>query len=102
MMGAFCFGTNDCRYLYVRQLILRPALELLFGKQAHDESSSAVKSLEAKICESTLAEIASQCVQSALDLMEFLSIRIEKKELTCWWYNTSCKWRTPGTPKKCD
>lgn len=98
--GAFSFDTNDCRYLYVGQLILRPALELLFGKQVHDESNSTVKSLEAKLCESTLSEIASQCIQSALDLVEFLAIRIERKELTCWWYNAICKWRTPGALRK--
>ena len=81
------------RFLHTRQLILRPALELLFEKQQQkgSDTTTSKASLEAKLQDSMLHNIASQCALSAVDLVDFLASQIQTQTFLCWWYNISCK-----------
>ncbi|CAM1509552.1 Fc.00g032910.m01.CDS01 [Cosmosporella sp. VM-42] len=76
------------RFLCVRQLILRPALDLLFERQQNDKpvavSGPAVKG---KLKDSMISNIAAQCVLLATDLVEFLASQIQTQTFVCWWYN---------------
>ena len=83
---------NGPRFLHTKQLILRPALEHLFKEQQHDRQYTAERSMEARLQEAMLCEVALQCVLSAKTLVDFLAVQMESYNFTCWWYNISCKW----------
>ncbi|OAL18255.1 hypothetical protein AYO22_10833 [Fonsecaea multimorphosa] len=87
------------RFLHTRQLVLRPALEILF-KHQQDKLTAATnnskKSLEAELRETTLLEVASHCVRLAADMVEFLGSGIEAESFICWWYNINMLY-TSGT-----
>ncbi|KAK3402693.1 fungal-specific transcription factor domain-containing protein [Sordaria brevicollis] len=79
------------RFHHVRVLILRPALEQLFGKQRRCQQSlhlpkpSRIK--VAVVQDLMQSEIAAQCVVSADSLVRSLDSHIHSHSLTAWWYN---------------
>ena len=79
------------RFLHTMQVTLRPALELLFEKQHQVRPSSGENSMEARLQELMLSDIASQCVLFAVQLNNFLSTQIQTQGFACWWYNISCQ-----------
>ena len=79
------------RFLHTIQLTLRPALELLFERQHVVRPNSGDISMEARLQELMLSDIASQCVLFAVQLNDFLSSQIQSQGFACWWYNTSCQ-----------
>ncbi|OQV07336.1 Fungal specific transcription factor domain-containing protein [Cladophialophora immunda] len=77
-----------CRFLCVRQLVLRPALDLLFEKQQTEKSLiTADRTAKAKLKDSVISDIAAQCVLLAVELVEFLTTQIQTDSFICWWYN---------------
>ncbi len=79
------------RFLCVRQLILRPALELLFERQQNEKPTPITEPVAmAKLKDSMIFNIAAQCVLSAVDLVEFLASQIQTQTFVCWWYNIHC------------
>ncbi|KAL2140208.1 hypothetical protein VTI28DRAFT_4094 [Corynascus sepedonium] len=81
------------RFLHVRTLILRPALEFLFQKQRYLQPDSGSRSTPkvARVQDLVLVEIAAQCVLSADSLVRYLDTHIRAQSLVAWWYNISCK-----------
>ncbi|KAJ9632943.1 hypothetical protein H2204_007511 [Knufia peltigerae] len=78
-----------CRFLCVRQLILRPALDLLFEKQQNEKSLVVTEhTVRGKLKDTILSNIAVQCILTAIELVEFLASRIQTQTFVCWWYNT--------------
>ncbi|KAJ5636946.1 fungal-specific transcription factor domain-containing protein [Penicillium longicatenatum] len=77
------------RFLHVRVLILRPALDLLFQKQQHPTPSVNKRSMEAKVQDLMLSDIATQCASSAHNLIKILDAQISMGSLVAWWYNIS-------------
>ena len=82
------------RFLHTIQLTLRPALELLFERQHVVRPNSGEKSMEARVQDLMLCDIASQSVLFAVQLNDFLSAQIQSQGFACWWYNISCQQRT--------
>jgi hypothetical protein len=87
------------RFLHVRILILRPALEQLFQEQRHAQSNGAAQTRPsprgarvARVQDLILSEIAAQCVLSADSLARCLDMHIRAQNLVAWWYNISCKY----------
>ncbi|WKT42107.1 hypothetical protein QSH57_006913 [Fusarium oxysporum f. sp. vasinfectum] len=74
------------RFLHVRMLILRPALDLLFEKQ---QTEPVVRKgpLEVSVEDLVVSSIASQCVLSAQGLISFLEDETQSKGCQAWWYN---------------
>ncbi|PCD42918.1 hypothetical protein AU210_005442 [Fusarium oxysporum f. sp. radicis-cucumerinum] len=74
------------RFLHVRMLILRPALDLLFEKQ---QTEPVVRKgpLEVSVEDLVVSSIASQCVLSAQGLASFLEDETQSKGCQAWWYN---------------
>ncbi|EWZ84227.1 hypothetical protein FOWG_12041 [Fusarium oxysporum f. sp. lycopersici MN25] len=74
------------RFLHVRMLILRPALDLLFEKQ---QTEPVVRKgpLEVSVEDLVVSSIASQCVLSAQGLTSFLEDETQSKGCQAWWYN---------------
>lgn len=60
-------------------------------KQGQEEQNNN-KSIEAKLRAAALWDIASQCVRSAADMIEFLGSGIEAESFSCWWYNINSKY----------
>ena len=80
------------RFLHSRQLLLRPALEMLFKKQQRIKShGSRHDSAKTKLSDSVLRDMAAQCVLAAVELVEFLAFQIQTQTFVCWWYNITCK-----------
>lgn len=75
--------------MHTVQLILRPALELLFEKQQLAQSSNREPMLEARLQDLILNDVASQCVLSAVQFNDFLGAQIQSQSFVCWWYNIS-------------
>ncbi|KAK5659812.1 hypothetical protein OQA88_1024 [Cercophora sp. LCS_1] len=77
------------RFLHVRVLILRPALEHLFQRQRATQPSSNPRCSPrvARVQDLTLSEIAAQCVLSADSLVRCLDAHIKSQSLVAWWYN---------------
>ena len=75
----------------MRQLILRPALDLLFERQQNEKPVAILKpAVKGKLKDFTISNIAAQCVLSAIDLVEFLASQIQTQTFVCWWYNIHC------------
>lgn len=84
--------TTSCRFLHVRVLILRPALEHLFQKQRHIQPSARARSSPvARVQDLMLSDIAAQCVLTADALVRCLDTHIRSQSLVAWWYNIGCK-----------
>ncbi|KAJ9149934.1 hypothetical protein NKR23_g4087 [Pleurostoma richardsiae] len=77
------------RFLHVRLLILRPALEMLFEKQRNNRISPRESSGEVRLEDLVLRNIAAQCVLSAQELIRFLDGEIRSQDCLAWWYNVS-------------
>ncbi|OQE43137.1 hypothetical protein PENCOP_c003G04534 [Penicillium coprophilum] len=77
------------RFLHVRVLILRPALDLLFQKQRHPPPLAKKGSMEVRVQELMLSDIATQCASSANSLVKLLAAQIHEGNLVAWWYNIS-------------
>lgn len=78
------------RFLHVRMLILRPALDLLFEKQQQGGQTGANKGpRDTRLEDIVLCNVASQCVASAQRLIAFLGAEIQSKDFLAWWYNVS-------------
>ncbi|KAF9894111.1 hypothetical protein FE257_009084 [Aspergillus nanangensis] len=77
------------RFLHVRVLILRPALDLLFHNQRRERPTNNKNSREARVEDLMLADVAAQCVYSAVTLIKFLDAQIRCHTLVAWWYNIS-------------
>ncbi|KAK4171980.1 putative transcriptional activator [Triangularia setosa] len=79
------------RFLHVRVLILRPALEQFFQKQRHTPPNPQARGSPrvARIQDFMLSDIAAQCVLSADSLVQCLDIHIRSQSLVAWWYNIS-------------
>ncbi|KAB5580894.1 fungal-specific transcription factor domain-containing protein [Coniochaeta sp. 2T2.1] len=79
------------RFLHVRVLILRPALEHLFHKQRHAQSDAPARPNKSvsRVQDLMLSDIAAQCVLSADSLVRCLDTYIRAKSLVAWWYNIS-------------
>ncbi|KAK3897730.1 fungal-specific transcription factor domain-containing protein [Staphylotrichum tortipilum] len=76
------------RFLHVRVLILRPALEHLFQKQRQMQPSSRARSGPvARVQDLMLSDIAAQCVLTADALVRCLDTHIRSHSLVAWWYN---------------
>lgn len=84
-------NTNMSRFLYVRVLILRPALDLLFQKQQHNPQNTPKLPMEARVEDLMLSDIATQCALSAHILVTLLNSQIQSKCLVAWWFNISCR-----------
>ena len=86
------------RFLHVRVLILRPALEHLFQKQRDLQLSEGKASSPrvTRIQDLMLSDIAAQCVLSADSLVRCLDAHIRSQSLVAWWYNIGCKYFCPG------
>ncbi|KAK4447154.1 fungal-specific transcription factor domain-containing protein [Podospora aff. communis PSN243] len=80
------------RFLHVRVLILRPALEHLFRKHRHAQLSQQphTNPMVARVQDLMLSDIAAQCVLSADSLVKALDVHIRSRRLIAWWYNVSC------------
>jgi hypothetical protein len=84
--------TAWCRFLHVRVLILRPALEHLFQKQRHIQPNARARSSPvARVQDLMLSDIAAQCVLTADALVRCLDTHIRSQSLVAWWYNIGCK-----------
>lgn len=81
-----------CRFLHVTQLILRPALELVFDSQQSIQGAKKGTSLEERLQSSMQSDIASQCVLSAGSFVEFLEFHIRAQHFSAWWLNIGCKY----------
>ena len=86
------------RFLHVRVLILRPALEHLFEKQRHVQpptsnimTNQMPRPRVARVQDIMLSSIAAQCVLSANSLVRCLDKHIRSQSLVAWWYNVGCK-----------
>ncbi|KAH7116553.1 hypothetical protein B0J13DRAFT_613411 [Dactylonectria estremocensis] len=78
------------RFLHVRMLILRPALDLLFEKQQQESQTGASRApRDARLEDVVLCNVASQCVASAQRLVAFLGAEIQSHDFLAWWYNIS-------------
>ncbi|KAF3003820.1 hypothetical protein E8E14_001344 [Neopestalotiopsis sp. 37M] len=77
-----------CRFLFVRQLILRPALEMLFEKQKDNKGKETNASIVG-VSNVVLSGMAAQCLECTLSLVKLLGTNIESHEFTCWWDNIS-------------
>ncbi|KAK4199005.1 putative transcriptional activator [Triangularia verruculosa] len=81
------------RFLHVRVLILRPALEQFFQKQRqHTVPGPAARGSVAgvaRVQDLMLSDIAAQCVLSADSLVKCLDTHIRSQSLAAWWYNIS-------------
>lgn len=87
------------RFLHVRVLILRPALEHLFQKQRDLQQSEgrASSPCVTRIQDLMLSDIAAQCVLSADRLVRCLDAHIRSQSLVAWWYNIGCKLDFPSS-----
>lgn len=79
--------TDRMRFLHVRMLILRPALDHLFEVQQDNQQSTEGRAVDAPLEVMVLQNIAEQCVRSAQRLAEFLDAEIRSQDLIAWWYN---------------
>ncbi|KAL3440787.1 fungal-specific transcription factor domain-containing protein [Aspergillus insuetus] len=77
------------RFLHVRVLILRPALDLLFQKQQEKPPVKDKSLMEARAQDLVLTDLATQCALSAHNLVKFLGGQTQSKSLVAWWYNIS-------------
>ncbi|KAL3464907.1 fungal-specific transcription factor domain-containing protein [Aspergillus heterothallicus] len=77
------------RFLHVRVLILRPALDLLFQKQQHKPPIKDKSLMEARAQDLVLTDLATQCALSAHNLVKLLGGQTQRKTLVAWWYNIS-------------
>ncbi|KAH7038961.1 fungal-specific transcription factor domain-containing protein [Macrophomina phaseolina] len=77
------------RFLHVRLLLLRPALERLFEKQRANPLSKTKRATEAKLEDVLLFSIAAQCIICAQSLVAFLNTQIQSQKLLAWWYDVS-------------
>ncbi|KAK4647013.1 uncharacterized protein QC761_121810 [Podospora bellae-mahoneyi] len=79
------------RFLHVRVLILRPALEQFFQKKRHSPVIPQARGNPrvARVQDLMLSDIAAQCVLSADSLVKCLDIHIRSQSLAAWWYNIS-------------
>jgi hypothetical protein len=79
--------------VHTRQLILRPAVELLFEKQRRTEKlePSSEQSMDSSVQDSMLCKVAAQSVVCVGNLVDFLTTYIEIHSFDCWWYSISCK-----------
>jgi hypothetical protein len=82
-------------------LILRPALEMLFERDRYNQGSSKQGTVEAKLEDLVVSNIATQCVLCAQASVKLLSNEIHKQSLKAWWYNVNCKWPSPVKPTLC-
>ncbi|BEI83411.1 hypothetical protein CcaverHIS002_0400150 [Cutaneotrichosporon cavernicola] len=78
------------RFLHVRVLILRGALEHLL-KQRHIFPPTQAKTSPGvgRVQDWMLSGIAAQCVLSAESLVRCLDTNIKTRSLAAWWYNVS-------------
>ncbi|KAH6698494.1 fungal-specific transcription factor domain-containing protein [Leptodontidium sp. MPI-SDFR-AT-0119] len=77
-----------CKFLHTRQLILRPALDLMFAsQQTRKKAGSNPESMEAGVSDSVLSSFASQTVLNACSFVTFLALGIGSHNFTCWWDN---------------
>ncbi|KAE8383726.1 fungal-specific transcription factor domain-containing protein [Aspergillus bertholletiae] len=79
----------QARFLHVRVLILRPALDLLFQKQQQSPLTSNRGSIEQRVQDLIVCNIATQCALSAHNLVNLLHTQIQTHNLVAWWYNIS-------------
>ena len=77
------------RFLHVRILVLRPALETLFLRRTNSQNGASLRnSMSIRIQESMLLDIAAQCVHLAEILVDVYS-RLGFGSYGAWWYNIS-------------
>lgn len=79
------------RFLYIRQLILRPALEAFFKKQQSTQASLNRTSKDTGLEDLMLGRIAAECVMLAVTLIETLNAHIKLYDFMAWWLNVSCR-----------
>ncbi|KEF53504.1 uncharacterized protein A1O9_10479 [Exophiala aquamarina CBS 119918] len=77
------------RFLYIRQLILRPALEAFFKKQQNNQGFHNRMSGDTGLEDLMLGRIAAECVMSAVTLVETLNAHIKMHDFMAWWLNVS-------------
>lgn len=77
------------RFLHVRMLILRPALDQLFERQQEAKAGTGGRQRESRLEDVVLCNVAMQCVQCAQDLVVFLDGEIRSQNFLAWWYNVS-------------
>ncbi|CAH0051365.1 unnamed protein product [Clonostachys solani] len=83
------------RFLNIRILILRPALDQLFEKQRRNQTEPG-KRRHRRLGDAILRDAAIQCVQCAQELAIFLDAQVRSKNLIAWWYNVTCRSQTSG------
>lgn len=79
------------RFLHTIQLTLRPALVTCYEMLLRPQPATAAQSMRTKFYISMLNEMAMQCVNSAIQLIEVISEQIQSQDFICWWYNICCK-----------
>ncbi|KAL2783210.1 fungal-specific transcription factor domain-containing protein [Aspergillus keveii] len=77
------------RFLHVRVLILRPALDLLFQKRQQKPLGKDRHMMDARAQDLVLKDLGTQCALSAHSLVKLLGGQVQSKSLVAWWYNIS-------------
>lgn len=82
---------TDRRFLHIRLLVLRPALERLFETQQRHRQAPNKGSIGPRLQDTMLSDIAAQCMLCADRLVKVLDAQIKLQSFVAWWYNVSCK-----------